>query len=67
MMLKAISTFSVKEKPWLGLGQLVSDYPSAEAIRNAGLDYEVEKRPLFTYDTENFREDSETDLLIPEI
>lgn len=62
------SFFSVKEKPWHGLGQLVSDYPtSAEAIRHAGLDYEVEKRPLFTYDRENFRGDSEADLLIPEI
>jgi len=43
------SFFSVKEKAWHGLGQIVADYPtSAEAIRYAGLDYEVEKRPLFT-------------------
>lgn len=43
------SFFSVKEKAWHGLGQIVQDYPtSAEAIRFAGLDYEVEKRPLFT-------------------
>jgi len=43
------SFFSVKEKAWHGLGQIVEDYPtSAEAIRYAGLDYTVEKRPLFT-------------------
>jgi hypothetical protein len=49
------SFFSVKEKAWHGLGQIVSDYPtSAEAIKYAGLDYLVEKRPLFTYDNENF-------------
>ncbi|MFC5873220.1 phage/plasmid-like protein TIGR03299 [Chryseobacterium arachidis] len=43
------SFFSVKEKAWHGLGQIVEDYPtSAEAIRHAGLDYEVEKSPLFT-------------------
>lgn len=41
--------FSVKEKPWHGLGKVVEDYPtSAEAIKAAGLDFEVEKRPLFT-------------------
>lgn len=44
-----VSFFSVKEKAWHGLGQIVEDYPtSAEAIRFAGLDYTVEKRPLFT-------------------
>jgi len=43
------SFFSVKEKAWHGLGQVVEDYPtSAEAIRYAGLDYRVEKRPLYT-------------------
>lgn len=43
------SFFSVKEKPWHGLGQLVEDYPtSSEAIAHAGLDFEVEKRRLFT-------------------
>lgn len=41
------SFFSVKEKAWHGLGQIVQDYPtSAEAIRHAGLDYEVEKSPF---------------------
>ena len=43
------SFFSVKEKAWHGLGQIVQDYPtSAEAIQFAGLDYEVEKKELFT-------------------
>lgn len=43
------SFFTVKEKAWHGLGQIVQDYPtSAEAIRHAGLDFEVVKSPLFT-------------------
>ena len=43
------SFFSVKEKAWHNLGQVIQDYPtSAEAILHAGLDYEVEKRMLFT-------------------
>ena len=43
------SFFSVKEKAWHNLGQIISDYPtSAEAIKHAGLNYTVEKRPLFT-------------------
>ena len=43
------SFFCVKEKPWHNLGQLVQEYPtSAEAIAHAGLDFEVEKRRLFT-------------------
>ena len=43
------SFFSVKEKAWHGLGQIVSDYPtSKEAIQFAGLDFEVAKTPLFT-------------------
>jgi len=48
------SFFSVKEKAWHGLGQIVEQYPtSAEAIQFAGLDYEVEKRPLFTNSLNN--------------
>lgn len=48
------SFFSVKVKPWHGLGQIVEDYPtSKEAIQFAGLDYEVEKRRLFTFDSQN--------------
>lgn len=44
------SFFSVKKKPWHGLGQIIHDYPtSAEALRFAGLDYTLEKRPLFVH------------------
>ncbi|TRW27103.1 DUF945 domain-containing protein [Flavobacterium zepuense] len=43
------SFFSVKEKAWHNLGQIVTEYPtSAEAIKHAGLDYEVAKAPLYT-------------------
>ena len=46
------SFFSVKEKAWHGLGQIVEQYPtSEEAIQFAGLNYEVEKSPLFTKGT----------------
>jgi len=62
------SFISVKEKAWHGLGQLVDRHPtSSEAIQFAGLDYIVEKRPLFTYDTENHTGDPESDIIIPEI
>lgn len=64
------SFFSVQEKAWHGLGQIVQDYPtSAEAIKFAGLDYEIAKLPnthhlpsgntvesensFFTYRTDN--------------
>lgn len=48
------SFMSVKEKAWHNLGQIVDHYPTSnEAIQFAGLDYIVEKRPLFTYDTNN--------------
>ena len=40
------SFFSVKEKAWHGLGQIVTDYPnSKEALQFAGLDFTVIKRP----------------------
>lgn len=43
------SFFTVKEKAWHNLGQVVTDFStSAEAIKHAGLDYEVVKSPLFT-------------------
>ena len=43
------SFFSVKEKAWHGLGQVIQDYPtSAEAIQFAGLDYTVAKRKIYT-------------------
>lgn len=62
------SFFSVKEKAWHGLGQVVEQYPtSAEALKFAGLDYTVEKRKLFTYDNENHNGNPDTDIIIPEI
>lgn len=62
------SFFSVKQKAWHGLGQIVTDYPtSAEAIRYAGIDYTVVKRPLFTYDNENADGNPDSDLIIPEV
>lgn len=49
------SFFSVKEKPWHKLGQIVQDYPtSAEAIAFAGLDYNVAKEPVFIPGDEGF-------------
>lgn len=43
------SFFTVNEKAWHNLGQLVEEHPtSEEAIKFAGLDYEVEKSVLFT-------------------
>ncbi len=43
------SFFSVKEKPWHGLGKVVTDYPnSKEALEYAGLDFRVERRTMFT-------------------
>ncbi len=43
------SFFTVKEKAWHNLGQLIQEHPtSEEAIKFAGLDYDVEKSPLFT-------------------
>lgn len=43
------SFFSVKEKAWHGLGQIVDQYPtSTEALKYAGLDYEVTRENIFT-------------------
>lgn len=62
------SFFSVQQKAWHGLGQIVQDYPnSKEALEFAGLNYTVEKRPLFTYDTVNFNANKDTDIIIPEV
>lgn len=62
------SFFSVQEKAWHGLGQIVKDYPtSAEAIKHAGLDYTVEKRKLFTLDNESQLENPEETIVVPEI
>lgn len=45
--------FSLKEKAWHGLGQIVQDAPtSEEAIKLAGLDYDVAKVPVYA----DFRE-----------
>src|SRR6266542_712388 len=65
---KAYSFFSVKEKAWHELGKIVEQYPtSTEAIKFAGLDYTVEKRKLFTYDSENNFANPDVDIIIPEI
>lgn len=43
------SMFSVRVKPWHGLGTVVEDAPdSGEAIRLAGLDWKVEQRDVCT-------------------
>ncbi len=43
------SMFSVREKPWHGLGTIVKEAPdSSEALRLAGLDWEVVQSPIFT-------------------
>ncbi|TQM21019.1 DUF932 domain-containing protein [Chryseobacterium aquifrigidense] len=65
------SFFSVKEKTWHNLGQIVQEHPtSEEAIKFAGLDYDVEKSPLFTkgsgiIENENGIEISNTELEVP--
>ena len=43
------SMFSVREKPWHGLGTIVMEAPSsAEALRLAGLDWDVVQEPVCT-------------------
>jgi len=43
------SFFSVQQKVWHNLGQIVEDYPiSAGPIKHAGLDFGVTKAPVFT-------------------
>ena len=65
------SFFSVQQKAWHGLGQIVEQYlTSEEAIVHAGLDYEVIKSPLFTQGrTMNIGDSGElieaNDILVP--
>jgi len=41
--------FSVREKPWHGLGKIVMEAPtSADALRLAGLDWNVVQEPIYT-------------------
>lgn len=41
--------FSVREKPWHGLGTVVMEAPtSADALKLAGLDWNVEQEPIYT-------------------
>ncbi len=49
-MAAAVETmFSVREKPWHGLGTIVEEAPtSEEALRIAGLDWEVIQSPIYT-------------------
>lgn len=48
------SFFSVKEKAWHGLGQIVTECPtSSQALQLAGLDFKVEKRNMFINDHNN--------------
>lgn len=43
--------FYVREKPWHGIGTMVTEAPtSADALRLAGLDWTVEQTPVFTED-----------------
>ncbi|MEY8334900.1 DUF932 domain-containing protein [Lachnospiraceae bacterium 47-T17] len=43
------SMFSVRVKPWHGIGTIVEDCPSAgEAVRLAGLDWKVEQKDVYT-------------------
>lgn len=44
------SFFSTRQTAWHGLGQVVQDYPtSEEAMQFAGLDYQVDKIPVFAH------------------
>lgn len=49
------SFFTVKEKAWHRLGQVLDQYPTSdEALQHAGLDFEVIKQPIFTQDLNFF-------------
>ena len=45
--------FSVRERPWHGLGTILADYPTTqEALVAGGLDWEVLEEPIYTADME---------------
>lgn len=49
--------FSTRETPWHGLGRIVAEAPSSkEALKIAGLDWEVKKVPLYTQAHGGYRE-----------
>lgn len=59
------SFMSVKDKAWHNLGQIVTDYPnSKDALIFAGLNYNVEKRKIYTHDGDLAKE---PDFLIRDI
>ena len=48
--------FSVREKPWHGLGTIVMEAPtSADALRLAGLDWDVVQEPIYTKSNEEVK------------
>lgn len=48
--------FSVREKPWHGLGTIVMEAPtSADALRIAGLDWDVVQEPIYTKSNEQVK------------
>lgn len=60
--------YSVKQAAWHGLGHIAGQYETSEdVLKHAGLDYTVEKRPLFTYDNNNMYGNPDFDLIIPEV
>ena len=60
--------FSVNQKAWHGLGTIVTEYPtSREAIQYAGLDYTVEKSPLFTFNSAKQEADATACITIPQV
>lgn len=51
------SMFSVREVPWHGIGEIVeSQLTAAEAIKAAGLDWEVSLQPVYTRGAGGFNE-----------
>lgn len=64
------SFYSVKEKAWHELGHIADNYEtSREVLKKSGLDFIVEKRPLFTFDSENFYNNGKDNgsIVIPEL